>query len=179
MEKQHFIPRDKPKSQVIFVLACLAGMFSGALGFAAFASGWRFLVIVLMLCFFACWLVAVLAWMVLVAGMLKGTVPRDRRETLTRSGVVAARPRAAVLLATRLSPYRRAFVLISPTGIALLGGAFFLARAACAANLVSRVARTPCTARRRARYFATIISRRGTPSPRRCSAISPRRSIVT
>ena len=46
-------------------------------------------------------------------------------------------PRAATLLATRLYPYRRAFLIVSLTGIALLGAAFFLVRTAFAANLVS------------------------------------------
>ena len=45
-------------------------------------------------------------------------------------------PRTAVLIATRLHPYRRAFLIVSLLGIALLGGALFLVRSAFAANLV-------------------------------------------
>jgi len=72
MGKKPFIPRDKPKSWVIFMLAGLAGLFSGLCAFLAAAYHWPVAKTVFIACFFACWGVAFFAGIVCAAGMLTG-----------------------------------------------------------------------------------------------------------
>ena len=67
-----FIPRDRPKSWVIFVLACLAGLLFGIV--AVFAT-WRGLSAVESLSrvlFFLCWLAAAMCWLYWRVGTASG-----------------------------------------------------------------------------------------------------------
>lgn len=85
-ERRPFIPRDKPKSGVIFILACLVGLAIGLVGFAAAWAGISWLKSIFMLLFFTCWLVAAASWFVLMFGMLTGRYrnmqPKEWREQL-------------------------------------------------------------------------------------------------
>jgi len=67
-----FIPRDRPKSWVVFVLACLTGLFFGVV--AVFAA-WRGLSIVENLSrilFFASWLAGAASWLYWRVGTSSG-----------------------------------------------------------------------------------------------------------
>ena len=55
--KRPFIPQDKPKSWVVFVLAGLSGLGVGLVGFALMWAGFTALAYVAMVLFVGCWLV--------------------------------------------------------------------------------------------------------------------------
>jgi len=69
MEKKPFIPRDKPKSWVVFVLSALLGLAFGLGAFAAASYGWPFGKAIFIAGFAACWAVGALAGLTCGIGM--------------------------------------------------------------------------------------------------------------
>jgi hypothetical protein len=70
--KRPFIPEDKPKSWVIFVLSGLIGLGSGLLGFALMWAGAATLAYIAMALFVGCWLVMAFFGLLFGVGMLSG-----------------------------------------------------------------------------------------------------------
>ena len=71
-EKRPFIPNDKPRFWVLFVLAGLSGMAVGLVGFGAAWFELRWLALPMMFLFVCCWLVAAISWFGYVFGFLTG-----------------------------------------------------------------------------------------------------------
>jgi len=71
-DKRAFIPKDKPKSWVIFVLATLIGLGVGLIGALLMWGGFPTLAYAAMALFVACWLVAASAWVVFAVGSVSG-----------------------------------------------------------------------------------------------------------
>lgn len=67
-----FIPRDKPKSWVIQMLAGFLGLLSGLTGFAAAWASIAWLSSVATFVFVLCWLVFAATWLVSIHGLLTG-----------------------------------------------------------------------------------------------------------
>ena len=67
-----FIPRDKPRLWVVFVLACLIGMGVGLLAFGAAWLELSWLALPLFAVFATCWTVAAVSWLGFAFGMLTG-----------------------------------------------------------------------------------------------------------
>jgi len=68
-----FIPRDKPKSWVIFISACLVGLLVFApVAFLGVALEIQFLRYIGMAGLVACWTAAVLSWIVFRLGTASG-----------------------------------------------------------------------------------------------------------
>jgi len=67
-----FIPQNKPRLWVIFMLAGLIGMGAGLLGFLAAWFGLPWLSAPLIIVFFACWGTAAVSWFGFAFGMLTG-----------------------------------------------------------------------------------------------------------
>ncbi len=72
VDKRPFIPRDKPRFWVLFVLAGLSGMGVGLIGFGAAWFEQRWLASPMMLLFACCWLVAAVSWLGFIFGLLTG-----------------------------------------------------------------------------------------------------------
>ena len=72
MGKKTFIPRDKPKSWVVFVLSALLGLAFGLCAFAAALNGWLIAKAIFTTGFAACWVVAALAGVTCGIGMATG-----------------------------------------------------------------------------------------------------------
>ena len=69
--KKPFIPRDKPKSLVIFILSGLSGiLITGPIMFIAMYLEIGILKSIGTILFYICWLIAALTFLVFVAGML-------------------------------------------------------------------------------------------------------------
>lgn len=67
-----FIPRDKPRFWVLFVLACLSGMGFGLIAFAAASAELSLLAIPMMIAFSICWLVAAVSFLGYMFGIFSG-----------------------------------------------------------------------------------------------------------
>ena len=68
-----FIPRDKPKSWVIFICAVLVALLGfGPMGFLGGVFDVRPLYYLGVSGFVACWVVGVIAWFVFAAGLATG-----------------------------------------------------------------------------------------------------------
>ena len=85
-ESAPFIPKDKPKSWVVGILAGLVGL---AVGFVAFTAAWTgisWLKSIAVFLFALCWLVAATSWFVFIFGLLTGRYrnmqPREWSEQL-------------------------------------------------------------------------------------------------
>jgi len=72
MEKKPFIPRDKPKSWVVFVLSALLGLAFGLCAFAAASHGWPIAKTIFIAGFATCWAVGALAGITCGIGMATG-----------------------------------------------------------------------------------------------------------
>ena len=72
MGSQPFIPRDKPKSWVIFALSALLGLAFGLCAFAAAWYDWPIAKGIFATGFAACWAVAALAGVTCGIGMVLG-----------------------------------------------------------------------------------------------------------
>jgi len=72
MERKPFIPRDKPRSWIVFVLSVLLGLAFGLCAFAAGSYGWSIAKTVLTTGFAACSGVAALAGITCGIGMATG-----------------------------------------------------------------------------------------------------------
>ncbi len=85
-EPKPFIPKDKPKSWVIFILAGLIGLAVGLVGFAAAWAGISWLKGAAIFIFVLCWLVSAATWLVFIFGLLTGRYkniqPREWGEQL-------------------------------------------------------------------------------------------------
>lgn len=85
-EPKPFIPNDKPKSWVIFILAGLIGLAVGLVGFAAAWAGISWLKRAAIFIFVLCWLVSAATWLVFIFGLLTGRYkniqPREWSEQL-------------------------------------------------------------------------------------------------
>jgi hypothetical protein len=68
-----FIPQDKPKSWVIFVLAGLGGLGVGLIGFGLRWLGFTTSANAAMVLFIGCWLVMAFAGLILAVRMLSGS----------------------------------------------------------------------------------------------------------
>ncbi len=71
-EPKPFIPKNKPKSWVVGILAGLIGLAVGLVGFAAAWAGINWLKWVAIFIFVQCWLVFAATWFVFVFGLLTG-----------------------------------------------------------------------------------------------------------
>jgi hypothetical protein len=71
-EPKPFIPRDKPKSWVVGILAGLVGLSVGLVGFVAAWVGINWLKLLAIFFFAVCWLVFAATWFVFVFGLLTG-----------------------------------------------------------------------------------------------------------
>jgi hypothetical protein len=82
--KQPFIPRDKPKSFVIFTVAALAGLGVGLLAFAFAWFGFNAAYVFATALFVVCWVVGALFLLLFavqsVAGEYKDLQPKPWRE---------------------------------------------------------------------------------------------------
>ena len=67
-----FIPRDKPRFWVLFVLACLSGMGFGLISFAAAWAELSWLAITMIILFCICWLVAAVSFLGYIFGIVSG-----------------------------------------------------------------------------------------------------------
>jgi hypothetical protein len=72
MEKKPFIPRDKPKSWVVFVLSALLGLAFGLCVFAAASYGWPIAKAFFIAGFAACWALGAFAGLICGIGMATG-----------------------------------------------------------------------------------------------------------
>lgn len=73
MNQKPFIPRNKPKSWVIFVLAGLCGLLvAGPLMFGGHYLGENEIVTLGKALFFLAWGVAVIMWFIFAAGLVTG-----------------------------------------------------------------------------------------------------------
>ena len=72
MGSRSFIPKDKPKSWVIFVLAALAGLGFGLCAFAAASQGWLTAKAIFIAGFAICWATGAVAGATCGIGMLTG-----------------------------------------------------------------------------------------------------------
>lgn len=68
--KRPFIPRNKPRFWVVFVLACLTGMGIGLIGFGAAWLELELLQKVAMALFMVCWGIAAVSWFGFIVGLL-------------------------------------------------------------------------------------------------------------
>jgi hypothetical protein len=71
-EARPFIPRDKPRFWVLFVLACLSGIGVGLIAFAAAWFDFRWLALPMIFVFFVCWLVAAISFFGVLFGAISG-----------------------------------------------------------------------------------------------------------
>jgi len=71
-EPKPFIPKDKPKSWVLFILAGLIGLAVGLVGFAAAWAGINWLKGAAIFIFVLCWIVSAATWLVFIFGLLTG-----------------------------------------------------------------------------------------------------------
>ena len=78
MDRRPFIPRDKPRSWVIFTLAGLVGFGCGLCAFGAASQGWLAAKAVLTAAFLTSWGVMVVSGAVLGVGMLTGRYKKVR-----------------------------------------------------------------------------------------------------
>lgn len=67
-----FIPKDKPKSWVVGLLAGLVGLAVGLVAFAAAWAGISWLKSIAMFLFVLCWLAFAASWFVFIFGLLTG-----------------------------------------------------------------------------------------------------------
>ena len=67
-----FIPRDKPRWWVIFILACLVGLGVGLLAFTAAWFGLTWVSRQLVPISLACWATAAVSWFGFMFGMVTG-----------------------------------------------------------------------------------------------------------
>jgi len=85
-ETKPFIPRDKPRSWVIGVLAGLSGLGVGLIAFAAAALSIEWVKVVAITLFVACWATFAVSWLVFVSGLITGRYanlePRNWSEQL-------------------------------------------------------------------------------------------------
>jgi len=72
MGDRPFIPRDKPKSWVIFVLSALCGLGFGLVAFVSASQGWSVAKAIGIAGFSLCWLSAAIAGINCGIGMLTG-----------------------------------------------------------------------------------------------------------
>jgi len=72
MEKKPFIPRDKPKSWIVFVLSALLGLAFGLCAFAAGSYSWPIAKAIFIAGFAACWTLGALAGVTCGIGMATG-----------------------------------------------------------------------------------------------------------
>lgn len=72
IEPKPFIPRDKPKSWVVGILAGLVGLAVGLVGFVAAWAGINWLKVIATALFVLCWLVFSTMWCVCIFGQLTG-----------------------------------------------------------------------------------------------------------
>ena len=72
MDNKPFIPRDKPKSWVVFVLSALLGLAFGLCAFAAASYGWPTAKAICIAGFAACWAAGALAGITCGIGMATG-----------------------------------------------------------------------------------------------------------
>ena len=72
MERKSFIPRDKPKSWVVFVLSALLCLAFGLCTFAAAAYDLTIVKVIFIAGFVACWTVAAVAGITCGIGMAIG-----------------------------------------------------------------------------------------------------------
>jgi hypothetical protein len=80
MEKKPFIPRDKPRSWVVFMLSALLGLAFGLCAFAAASCGWPIAKAIFIAGFAVCWAVAALAGVTCGIGMATGRYGNLREE---------------------------------------------------------------------------------------------------
>lgn len=71
-EKRPFIPTDKPKSWVLFILACLTGIAIGLIAFIAAYNELNVVAKIVSPFFFICWLIAAVNWFIFMFGLLTG-----------------------------------------------------------------------------------------------------------
>jgi hypothetical protein len=71
-EQKPFIPRDKPKSWVVGILAGLVGLCVGFVAVAAVMLGLNWLKQIAVAVFFLCGLVFGVTWLVFISGLLSG-----------------------------------------------------------------------------------------------------------
>ena len=69
-ESDPFIPKDKPKSWVVGLLAGLAGIAVGLVAFAAAWAGIIWLKSISTFLFVLCWLAFAVSWFVFISGLL-------------------------------------------------------------------------------------------------------------
>lgn len=67
-----FIPRDKPRSWVVGVLAGLSGLAAGLVAFVGAWLGFAVVKFVGIVLFVACWLAFAGAWLVFMIGLVSG-----------------------------------------------------------------------------------------------------------
>ncbi len=72
MERKSFIPRDKPKSWVVFVVSALLGLAFGLSAFAAAAYDLPIVKAIFIAGFVACWAVVAVAGVTCGIGMATG-----------------------------------------------------------------------------------------------------------
>ena len=72
MGEQLFIPRDKPKSWVVFVLSALLGLAFGLCAFIAAVYGWPTVKGIFIAGFVICWAVGAIASVICGIGMAIG-----------------------------------------------------------------------------------------------------------
>ena len=72
METKPFIPRDKPKSWVVFVLSGLIGLAFGLCAFASASQGWLTAKTIFSVGFILCWAIGAAAVITCAHGMLTG-----------------------------------------------------------------------------------------------------------
>ena len=83
---EQFIPRDKPRSWVIAVLAALSGLGAGLIAFAADALAIDFIKVVAITLFVVSLVTFAVSWLVLISGIISGRYatlePKDWNDQL-------------------------------------------------------------------------------------------------
>lgn len=83
-ETTPFIPRDKPRSWVVGVLAALSGLGAGLIAFSAAVLGIKMIKFIAIIIFVVCWATFAISWVVFVSGLISGRytnlVARDWRD---------------------------------------------------------------------------------------------------
>jgi len=71
-ESKPFIPRNKPRSWVIFICACLLGLGFGLLGLAFALFGLKSVAFLPIALFVVSWFIGGIFWLVFISGLISG-----------------------------------------------------------------------------------------------------------
>ena len=67
-----FIPRDKPRSWVVFICSGLLGMAVGVVGFGFAWLGIKIIQAIAIALFILCWVICAISWLVFIFSLVSG-----------------------------------------------------------------------------------------------------------